>query len=73
MLGRKVMDRLKRRYQVVEKVMVAVILLSKRKIQPGSMKLRRLVHNRTKVRENNLLKNNQSQLYKELVVRQIQC
>ena len=37
-LWRKVMDQLKRRYQVVEKETVVLTLLLKRKIQSGSTK-----------------------------------
>lgn len=65
-LGRKVLDRLKRKYQVVEKGTVAVAALLKGKIQSGKTKIRWYVNNCTKVRQNNLFKNNQSQLYKEL-------
>lgn len=65
-LGKAVMDRLNRKYQVVEKGALTVTTMLKRKVQSGSMKIRWYLDNCTKVRQNTLFKNNQSQLYKEL-------
>lgn len=66
LLGNIVMNRLIRKYQVVEKGVVAVATLLKGKIKSGSSKIKCYVDSCTKVRQNNLFKNNQRQLYKEL-------
>ena len=58
LLGRKVMDQLNMRYQVVVKGTVVVSSLSKRKIHSGSTKIWWFVDNCTKVRQNSLFKNN---------------
>lgn len=63
---KKVMDRLNRKYQVVQKGLVALATLLKQKIHSWSTKIRWYVDNCAKVRQNNLFKNNQSQLYKKL-------
>ena len=60
------MDQLNRKYQVLKKGSVAVATLLKQKIHSGSTKIRWYVNSCTKVRQNNLFKNNQSQLYKKL-------
>lgn len=65
-LSKQVMDELNRKYQVVEKGTLSVLALLKRKIKAGSLKIKGYVDNCMKVRQNNLFKNNQSQLYKEL-------
>ena len=65
-LVKKVMDQLNRKYQVLKKDSVAVATLLKQKIHSESTKIRWYVNSCTKVRQNNLFKNNQSQLYKEL-------
>ncbi|KXJ09544.1 hypothetical protein AC249_AIPGENE24002, partial [Exaiptasia diaphana] len=64
-LRSKVMDRLVRRYDIIEKGAVTVAALLRGKIQSGSLKIRGYVDSFTRVRQNNLFKNNQSQLYKE--------
>ena len=65
-IAKKVMDQLNRKYQVIKKGSVAVATLLKQKIHSGSTKIRWYVNSCTKVRQNNLFKNNQSQWYKEL-------
>ena len=65
-LAKKVMDQLNRKYQVLKKGSVTVATLLKQKIHSGSTKIRWYVNSCTKVRQNNLFRNNQSQLYKEL-------
>ena len=60
------MDQLNRKYQVLKKGSVAVATLLKQKIHSRSIQIRWYVNSCTKVRQNNLFKNNQSQLYKEL-------
>ena len=60
------MDRLNRKYQVLKKGSVAEATLLKQNILSGSSKIWWYVDSCTKVRQNNLFNNNQSQLYKEL-------
>ena len=59
-LAKKVMDQLNRKYQVLKKGSVAVATLLKQNIHSGSTKIRWYVSSCTKVRQNNLFKNNQS-------------
>ena len=63
---RKIINELNRKYQVTEKGTLSICTLLKRKIESGSTKIRWYIDNCAKVRQNNLFKNNQSQLYKEL-------
>jgi hypothetical protein len=63
---REMMDRLKRKYDHVKKGTTAVVTMLRQKIQSGKTKIRWYVNSCKKVRQNNLFKNNQSQLYKEL-------
>ena len=59
-LAKKVMDQLNRKYQVLKKGSVTVATLLKQKIHSGSTKIRWYVNSCTKVRQNNLFRNNQS-------------
>ena len=65
-VGRKVRDRLDRKYGMVERGALAVSTLLKNKIQSASTKIKWHVGKCVARRQNNLFKNNQSQLYKEL-------
>ena len=57
---------LDRRYGLIEKGALAVSTLLKEKIRSGSMKIQKFVGKAVAYRQNNLFRNNQSQLYKEL-------
>ena len=63
---RKIMDYLVRRYDLVRKGTTTVSTCLKNKIQSASTKIRTFVGKCVALRQNNLFKNNQSQLYKEL-------
>ena len=63
---RKVYDRLKRRYGMVDRGAAAMSTFLENKIQSGSTKIRWYVGKCVTRRQNNLFQNNQSQLYKEL-------
>ena len=65
-VGRKIRDRLDRKYGMVERGALAVSTLLKNKIQSASTKIKWHVGKCVARRQNNLFKNNQSQLYKEL-------
>ena len=65
-VGDKVRKELDRRYQLTERGTLAVSTFLKNKIQAGSTKIRWFVEKKVARRQNNLFKNNQSQLYKEL-------
>ena len=65
-VSRKVSERLNRKYDLLEKGALWVSTLLKNKINSGSTKIRSFVGKRVAYRQNNLFKNNQSQLYKEL-------
>ena len=65
-VGWKVRDRLERKYGMVDRGAVAVSTFLKNKIQSGSTKIRWFVGKCVTRRQNNLFKNNQRQLYKEL-------
>ena len=65
-VGRKVRDRLDRKYGMVERGALAVSTLLKNKIQSASTKIKWHVGKCVARRQNNLFKNNQTQLYKEL-------
>ena len=65
-VGEKVRKELDRRYQLTERGALAVSTFLKNKIQAGSTKIRWFVEKKVARRQNNLFKNNQSQLYKEL-------
>ena len=62
----KVTNRLNRRYDLVERGCLAVSTFLKGKIQSGSAKIKAYLKGLKRTRQNNLFKNNQSQLYKEL-------
>ena len=62
----KVRMDLERRYRVTERGVLAVSTFLKNKIQAGSTKIRWFVEKKVARRQNNLFRNNQSQLYKEL-------
>ena len=65
-VGRKVRDRLDRKYGMVERGALAVSTGLKSKIQSASTKIKWHVGKCVALRQNNLFKNNQAQLYKEL-------
>lgn len=65
-VGPKVKDGLNRRYQLVDRGAVSVSTFLKNKIQAGSTKIRWVEEKKVGRRQNNLFRNNQSQLYKEL-------
>ena len=62
----KVRSELERKYQLVERGTTSVITFLKNKIQAGSTKIRWFVEKKVARRQNNLFRNNQKQLYKEL-------
>ena len=65
-VGEAVRAALERRYELTEKGTLAVSTLLKGKIQSASTKIRQHVEKVLRLRQNNLFRNNQSQLYKEL-------
>ena len=65
-VSKKVTNRLNRRYDLVERGCLAVSTFLKGKIQSGSAKIKAYLKGLKRTRQNNLFKNNQSQLYKEL-------
>jgi len=65
-VGDKARRALERRYQLTERGTLGVSTFLKTKIQAGSTKIRWFVEKKVARRQNNLFKNNQSQLYKEL-------
>ena len=65
-VGRKVRDRLERRYGMVDRGALAVSTFLKNKIRAASTKIKWFVGKCVQRRQNNLFKNNQKQLYKEL-------
>jgi len=66
-VNRKVVkDRLERKYKLMEKGTIAVSTLLKNKITSASTKIRQYVGKSIARRQNNLFKNNQARLYKEL-------
>ena len=62
----KVKEGLDRKYGLVENGTIHVSTLLKSKIHSGSTKIRWYLEANMRVRQNNLFRNNQSQLYKEL-------
>ena len=65
-VGRKVRDYLDGRHGMVDRGALAVSRFLKDKIRAASTKIKWFVGNCVKLRQNNLFKNNQKQLYKEL-------
>ena len=65
-VGTKVREELERRYQLVDRGALAVSAFLKNKIHAGSTKIRWYIEKKVSLRQNNLFRNNQSQLYKEL-------
>ena len=65
-MAKKVIDELERRYNLVERGTMSVTAMLKEKIRAGSVKIRNFVRKGIAFRQNNLFRNNQSQLYKEL-------
>ena len=65
-VGQKVRDQLERRYGMIDRGAVAVSTFLKNKIQAATTKIRWFVGKCVQRRQNNLFKNNQRQLYKEL-------
>ena len=63
---RRIRERLERKYGLTEKGTLSVSALLKNKIHSGSTKIKWYVEANQRVRQNNLFKNNQNQLYKEL-------
>ena len=63
---RSIKDRLERKYSLVSRGTMAVSAFLKNKVQMASTKIRWYVGKCTARRQNNLFRNNQSQLYKEL-------
>ena len=65
-VGNKVRERLERKYSLLEKGALSVSTLLRNKIHSGSTKIKWYVGKCVARRQNNLFKNNQSQLYGEL-------
>ena len=65
-LSRKERMRMDRAYGLTEKGTLCVREFLKSKIHSGSTKIRRFLEKGIQFHQNNLFKNNQSQLYKEL-------
>ena len=65
-VGMKVKMELERKYQLTERGTESVSTFLKNKIQAGSTKIRWFVEKKVARRQNNLFRNNQKQLYKEL-------
>ena len=65
-VARRIRQRLEERYDIVGKGVRAVSALLKEKVQTGSKKIRNFENSQLKARQNNLFRNNRSQLYKEL-------
>ena len=65
-LGEKVRKELEAKYDLTERGALSVSTFLKNKIQAGSTKIRWYVEKKVARRQNNLYRNNQRQLYKEL-------
>lgn len=65
-VNRKVREELNARYQLIDRGAVSVCTFLKNKIKAASTKIRWYEDGKTGRRQNNLFRNNQSQLYKEL-------
>ena len=65
-VGEKIRNELERKYQLTERGAMTVSTFLKNKIQAGSTKIRWFVEKKVARRQNDLFRNNQKQLYKEL-------
>ena len=65
-LSKKVKERLERLYELTRKGALGVKVSLKMKVQAGSTKIQRYQERNIQFHQNNLFKNNQSNLYKEL-------
>ena len=65
-LAKRVLDELERRYGMLNNGLTAVSALVREKIRAGSLKIRNFIGKSVARRQNNLFRNNQSQLYREL-------
>ena len=65
-LRKRIIDTLECKYKLSERGTVSVSTFLKRKIKAASTKIRWYIEKCVKTKQNNLFRNNQSQLYKEL-------
>ncbi len=65
-MDQKVIDRLNSKYELVDKGALTVMTFLRSKIQSGSAKIRAYLERGVQFHQNNLFRNNQSQLYQEL-------